>query len=128
MSEPRTALLHTLVDDLTAESADLDARVAPLADDAWSTPTPAAGWDVRDTVNHLRFFDRDALLAVTDPAGFAAHVQGLGDDAGGYVERLTPEGRPTPPARGLAGRRARPGGPPGAPRALTPRPRGPWVG
>ena len=75
------ALLPSLVDDLAAEAADLDARVAPLDDDAWRAPTPAAGWDVRDTVGHLRSFDRDALLAVTDPEGFRALVA----DLGGYV-------------------------------------------
>jgi uncharacterized protein (TIGR03084 family) len=95
-------LLQALVDDLEAESADLDARVAPLDDDAWRTATPAAGWDIRDTVNHLRFFDRDALLAITDPDGFRALVAGLGGDDGQYVERLTAEGRATPPAEVLS--------------------------
>jgi uncharacterized protein (TIGR03084 family) len=128
MSDPRTALLHTLVDDLTAESADLDARVAPLDDDAWSTPTPAAGWDIRDTINHLRFFDRDAFLAVTDPAGFAGLLAGLGDGAGNYVERLTREGRGTPPAEVLAVWRTGRETLADALRGLDPAVRVPWFG
>jgi uncharacterized protein (TIGR03084 family) len=128
MSEPRTALLHTLVDDLTVESADLDARVAPLDDDAWSTPTPAAGWDIRDTINHLRFFDRDALLAVTDPAGFAGLLAGLGDRTGNYVERLTGEGRGTPPADVLAAWRTGREALADALRGLDPAVRVPWFG
>jgi uncharacterized protein (TIGR03084 family) len=128
MSEPRTALLNALVDDLAAESADLDARVAPLDDDAWLTPTPAAGWDVRDTINHLRFFDRDALLAVTDPDGFAALLARLGDAAGDYVERRTAEGRATPPAGVLADWRTGREALAAALRAADPGVRVPWFG
>ncbi|MGY1792434.1 TIGR03084 family metal-binding protein [Geodermatophilus sp. SYSU D00525] len=121
-------LLQALVDDLEAESADLDARVAPLDDDAWLTSTPATGWDVRDTVNHLRFFDRDALLAVTDPAGFTALVAGLGDGAGDYVERLTREGRADPPAEVLAAWRSGRAALAAALRAADPGVRVPWFG
>jgi uncharacterized protein (TIGR03084 family) len=128
VTRPAPALLDALVDDLAAESADLDARVAPLDDDGWRTPTPAAGWDVRDTVDHLRSFDRDALLAVTDPAGFAAHVRGLGDGAGEYVERLTREGRATPPAEVLADWRAGREALAAALRGLAPGTRVPWFG
>ncbi|NEM06244.1 TIGR03084 family metal-binding protein [Geodermatophilus normandii] len=128
MSRPAPALLDALVDDLAAESADLDARVAPLDDDGWLAPTPAAGWDVRDTVDHLRSFDRDALLAVTDPAGFAAHVQGLGDGAGEYVERLTREGRSTPTADVLADWRAGREALAAALRRVAPGTRVPWFG
>ena len=42
-----------LLDDLDAEETELDAVVAELTGDAWSTATPAAGWDVRDTIAHL---------------------------------------------------------------------------
>jgi uncharacterized protein (TIGR03084 family) len=90
-------LLQSLVDDLEAEWADLGFRVGVLDDADWSTPTPAQGWDIRDTINHLRFFDRDALLAVTDPAGFAALLERLGDDAVHYVDLLTEQGRADPP-------------------------------
>jgi uncharacterized protein (TIGR03084 family) len=122
------ALLAALVDDLAAESADLDARVAPLDDAAWATPTPAAGWDVRDSVNHLRFFDRDALLAVTDPDGFTAVVTGLGADVAAYVERLTDRGRADPPGTMLAAWRAGRDALAAALRGVAPGVRVPWFG
>jgi uncharacterized protein (TIGR03084 family) len=128
VSETRTALLNALVDDLAAESADLDARVAPLDDGAWLAPTPAAGWDIRDTINHLRSFDRDALLAVTDPAAFTAHVTALGAGALDYVERLTAEGRATPPAEVLADWRTGRETLAEAVRAVDPGVRVPWFG
>ncbi len=67
----RAALVASLLDDLVAESADLEARVAQLPAAAWLTPTPADGWDIRDTITHLHQTDVDALLALSDPAGFA---------------------------------------------------------
>lgn len=127
MTDPRTALLSALLDDLAAESADLDARVAPLSD-AWFTPTPAEGWDIRDTVNHLRLFDRDALLAVTDPAGFGVLLESLASGAGDYVESRTVEGRATSPAEVLADWRSGREALAGALRAVDPTVRVPWFG
>ena len=46
-------------------------------------PTPAQGWDVRDTVSHLAGTDVEATRALTDPAGFVA-----GLDRGGEVADL----------------------------------------
>ena len=46
---PTTAVL----DDFEAEQRELEALLRDLADDDWSRPTPAAGWDVRDQVSHL---------------------------------------------------------------------------
>lgn len=128
MSDSRTALLHALADDLDAEGADLDDRVASLDDDAWGTPSPAAGWDIRDTINHLRFFDRDAVLALTDPDGFHAMLAGLGDESIQYVEQLTAEGRATPPAEVLATWRTGREALAAAVRTADPSVRVPWFG
>ena len=58
--------------DLAAEQADLRAIVAAIDESAWSTPTPSEGWDVRDQIGHLAFFDGRARLAATDPDAFVA--------------------------------------------------------
>ncbi len=60
--------------DLAAEHAALDALVADLAEAQWSTPTPAAGWSVRDQISHLWFFDQRAVMAMEDPAAFADDI------------------------------------------------------
>ena len=54
----------TVVDDLVAEHAVLDALVAPLGDDAWHTPTPAEGWDIADTITHLTLSDEAAVGSI----------------------------------------------------------------
>jgi uncharacterized protein (TIGR03084 family) len=66
-----------LLADLAAEHAALDARVATLDDDGWRSPTPSEGWTVADGVSHLAFFDRTAVLALTDPDAFTAHLSSM---------------------------------------------------
>lgn len=63
----------TTVADLQAElAAECESLEALVAGADVRTPTPAPGWDVGDQLAHLAFFDEAALLALTDPEGFAA--------------------------------------------------------
>jgi uncharacterized protein (TIGR03084 family) len=64
--------LNDLCDDLAAEHAALDLLLEPLDAVAWTTPTPAEGWTIRDQIAHLYFGDNRALLTATDPAAFLA--------------------------------------------------------
>lgn len=59
--------MQAITDDLVAEHAALDRVVAGLPDEVWQTPTPASGWDIRDCLSHVWFFDVRALMAL-DPA------------------------------------------------------------
>src|SRR5262245_24211583 len=106
--------------DLDAESADLDGLVAGLDDAGWAAPTPAEGWTVAHQIAHLAWTDRAALLAVTDPDGFALHLRDavadpdgfalhLRDavaDPDGFVDAGADEGAALPPAELLADWRA----------------------
>ena len=56
-----------LLDDLEAEQRELHDVVATLTPDEWLTPTPAWGWDVRDTIAHLA--DTDELATGTATGG-----------------------------------------------------------
>ena len=50
------------VDDLAAEQrAAAGTRRARSTPDAWLQPTPARGWDVRDTIAHLADTDEMAI-------------------------------------------------------------------
>lgn len=55
----------SIVDDLVAEQAVLDDLVRQLNEKQWATPTPAAGWNVRDEIAHLAFFDDVAVASIT---------------------------------------------------------------
>ena len=61
---------EALLRDLGDEQSDLDGVVADLDATGWATPTPAAGWDVRDTIAHLAFSEDLAVLAMTDEGTF----------------------------------------------------------
>jgi uncharacterized protein (TIGR03084 family) len=66
--------VDALCDDLAAEHDDLD-RIVGAADLAIATPAP--GWTVGDQISHLWFFDRRALLAMTDPDAFDRDAEEL---------------------------------------------------
>lgn len=79
--DPRFA---SLLDDLAAEHAALDAVVAPLVAGEWDRPTPAAGWAVRDQVGHLQYFDQQAVLSAADPEAFVAGRERVLADLEGF--------------------------------------------
>jgi uncharacterized protein (TIGR03084 family) len=58
--------------DLQAEQEALDGILSGLDEAAWSTPTPAEGWRVRDQISHLGATDRVATVAAGDPERFKA--------------------------------------------------------
>ena len=66
--------MRALAGDLATETAVLRDMIAPLDDDGWHLPTPAAGWRVADQISHLAFFDDAAIQSATNPEGFAAEV------------------------------------------------------
>jgi len=85
------------VADLRAESDDLDALVAPLAERRWADPTPAQGWTVAHQIGHLLWTDVAALASVTDEAAFAellvpalANPSGFVDDGAAEFAALAP--------------------------------------
>lgn len=74
-----------LLADLEAETADLDAIIAAAGAEGLSTPTPAEGWSVADTMGHLWFFDREGRRALQQPADFVAGLSALFADPDGYM-------------------------------------------
>ena len=79
--------LADLQTDLAAEQADLVGIVTPLSPDEWARATPAEGWNVRDTIAHLAYYDSAAALAMSDPTAFQAELDrafGGGGDFGSY--------------------------------------------
>ncbi|MEV6616747.1 TIGR03084 family metal-binding protein [Streptomyces sp. NPDC051051] len=117
-----------VLDDLRAESDELDRLVAESAPDRWALPTPAPGWTVAHQIAHLAWTDHSALLAVTDEDGFRALVEQALAAPDSFVDQGAEEAAVLPPAellsRWRAGRTALDealrGAPPGA--------RFPWYG
>jgi uncharacterized protein (TIGR03084 family) len=76
--------VRPLLDDLRDEQADLRA-IVDTAD--LDLPTPAEGWDVRDSVSHLAGTDVEATLAMTDPEAFVAKLPMVGADIDGFLTK-----------------------------------------
>jgi uncharacterized protein (TIGR03084 family) len=57
------------VADLAAEQTALQECLHALDADGWLRPTPARGWDVRDTVSHLADVDEMAMATVRGGGG-----------------------------------------------------------
>jgi len=91
------ATFDALLADLAAEEAELDAIVVGLGHDGWATPTPARGFDVRDSIAHLAIGEELAGVAASDPAAFAARldelVTALLSDPDALEARLLARGR-----------------------------------
>ena len=91
------SLLDDLLTDLKAEGDQLWSTVSGLDEDAWETPTPAAGWDVAHQIAHLLWTDEVAVLAATDKEMWDdVVVQALGDPDG-YVDASRGRGGPARP-------------------------------
>jgi len=89
--------MEQVCDDLTAETAALRAVAAGLDEDAWRQPTPAEGWDSKDTVAHLASGDWAAALAASSPDEFlVVKEQLLNED----VDLLAVCGRDVPAMSG----------------------------
>ncbi|MGW0514486.1 TIGR03084 family metal-binding protein [Streptomyces olivaceoviridis] len=117
-----------VIDDLRAESGELDRPVAELSPSSWALPTPAPGWTVAHQIAHLAWTDRSALLAVTDADAFRALVEKALAAPGSFVDEGAEEGAELPPAELLAAWR---GGRTALDRALRDAPAGarfPWYG
>jgi uncharacterized protein (TIGR03084 family) len=94
-------LLDGVLADLAAEGDRLEAVVAGLHDDAWRTPTPAAGWDIATQVAHLAWTDEAAVAAATDKARWDALVTELLTDLEHGVDTAALTGGAARPAEVL---------------------------
>ena len=96
------AELAPLLADLRAEGDALDGVIAVLVETAWLGPTPAEGWTIAHQVAHLAWTDEQALLAATDPEGFARAVADAGPALTEVVELAAASGATEAPERLLA--------------------------
>lgn len=93
--------LEEVLADLATEGDRLEALVGGLDEAGWSTPTPAAGWDVKHQVVHLAWTDEVARLAATDKARWDEVVLAALEDPEHFVDRAADEGARAPGAEVL---------------------------
>jgi uncharacterized protein (TIGR03084 family) len=117
-----------VIDDLHAESEQLDLLVAELSPERWALATPAPGWTVAHQIAHLAWTDHSSVLTVTDQAAFAREVESALTAPGDFVDIGAEEGAGKPPERLLADWRAGRAALEAALRAAPEGARFPWYG
>ena len=90
--------MESLVADLRAEQEALDGVLAQVDDPAWDTDTPAEGWNVKDQIAHLAYFDGAVTQAITDPDAFRKTLEDVAKDLEGYVTAVVKDLVALPPA------------------------------
>lgn len=91
-----------VLDDLAAESQQVDDMVASLDETAWARGTPAAGWTVAHQIAHLAWTDQKSLLAVRAPAEFPDEIQRAMAVGDAFVDGGAAEGAAKRPGTLLA--------------------------
>lgn len=89
--------LDAVLDDLAAESAQLDGWVAGLTPDRWGTVTTPEGWTVAHQVAHLHWTDVASTYAINDAKAFDALITAALENPEGYVDEATEELAQEPP-------------------------------
>jgi uncharacterized protein (TIGR03084 family) len=97
-----TARLAEVLADLAAEGDQLEALVAPLDEQGWRTPTPAAGWTVAHQVAHLAWTDEAAVAAATDKEAWDSLVLAALANPEGFADDEAARGAAAPAAEILA--------------------------
>jgi uncharacterized protein (TIGR03084 family) len=62
--------MEQICHDLAAEQQELEAVVANLDEAEWATMTPSEGWDIKEQIRHLAYYENRAKLAASDPEAF----------------------------------------------------------
>jgi uncharacterized protein (TIGR03084 family) len=88
--------MKQICEDLRTEHEELDAVLSDLDEDQWMIMTPSPGWNIKDQVRHLAYFDDRAALAASDPDAFGKHLEEVMADFGAFGEMLDNVGKEMP--------------------------------
>ncbi len=85
--------MKQICEDLRAEHDALEAVLADLAEEKWMLMTPSPGWNIKDQVRHLAYFDDRAALAASDADAFGKHLQEVMSDLSKFIKMLDDVGK-----------------------------------
>jgi uncharacterized protein (TIGR03084 family) len=85
--------MEQLCNDLAMEQQELDAVVADLDEAGWQTMTPAEGWDIKEQIRHLAYFENRALLSASNPKAFKQWFEEMLQDPDKMVKHMETTGK-----------------------------------
>jgi len=72
--------MEQICNDLAMEQQELDAVVANLDAAGWETMTASIGWDIKEQIRHLAYFENRARLAASNPEAFKQWFEEMRQD------------------------------------------------
>jgi uncharacterized protein (TIGR03084 family) len=72
--------MEQICNDLAMEQEELDAVVANLDEAGWETMTPSEGWDIKEQIRHLAYYENRAHLAASDQEAFKQWFEEMQQD------------------------------------------------
>ena len=72
--------MEQICNDLAMEQEELDAVVANLDEAGWETMTPSEGWDIKEQIRHLAYYENRAKLAASNQEAFKQWFEEMQQD------------------------------------------------
>jgi uncharacterized protein (TIGR03084 family) len=88
--------MKQICEDLRTEHEELDAALSDLDEEQWMIMTPSPGWNIKDQLRHLAYFDDRAALAASDAEAFGKHLEEVMSDMTAFVKMLDDVGKAMP--------------------------------
>ncbi len=85
--------MKQICEDLRTEHEALDATLSALSEEQWMIATPSPGWNIKDQMRHLAYFDDRAALAASNSDAFGEHLQEVMSDMTAFIEKLDTVGK-----------------------------------
>jgi uncharacterized protein (TIGR03084 family) len=85
--------MKQICNDLAREQQELDAVVANLDEAGWKTMTPADGWDIKQQIRHLAYYENRANLAASNPKAFKQWLEKMLQDPDEMMRHMETAGK-----------------------------------
>jgi len=84
--------MKQICSDLATEQEELDVIVAGIDERGWSTMTSADGWNIREQIRHLAYYEERARLAASEPQAFKKWLTDMMQDLKRFEEHIKTTG------------------------------------
>jgi uncharacterized protein (TIGR03084 family) len=85
--------MEQICNDLAMEQQELDAVVANLDEAGWETMTPSEGWDIKEQIRHLAYFEDRAKLSASNPEAFKKWFEEMLQDPNTMTKHMETTGK-----------------------------------
>jgi uncharacterized protein (TIGR03084 family) len=85
--------MEQICNDLAMEQQELDAVVANLDEAEWETMTPSEGWDIKEQIRHLAYYENRAKLAASNPEAFKQWLEEMLQDLNKMTTHMETTGK-----------------------------------